>query len=88
MGVSFQAVREYKIIECWSAVSGWCRVTPKRTATPFALPYINKHLCDLEFRSHMLRRALIDRIKASNDVPTKLAVSITGQSSGGSDFYT
>jgi integrase len=49
---------------------------------------INKHLRDLEFRSHMFRHALIDRLKACNDVPTRLAESITGHSSGGSDFNT
>ena len=49
---------------------------------------INKHLRDLEFRSHMFRHALIDRLKACNDVPTRLAESITGHCSGGSDFNT
>lgn len=49
---------------------------------------INKHLRDLEFRSHMFRHALIDRLKACNDIPTRLAESITGHSSGGSDFNT
>lgn len=49
---------------------------------------INKHLRDLDFRSHMFRHALIDRLKACNDVPTRLAESITGHSSGGSEFNT
>jgi len=49
---------------------------------------INKYLRDLEFRSHMFRHALIDRLKACNDIPTRLAESITGHSSGGSDFNT
>lgn len=49
---------------------------------------INKHLRDLEFRSHMFRHALIDRLKSCNDIPTRLAESITGHSSGGSDFNT
>ena len=47
---------------------------------------INKYLKELEFRSHMFRHALVDRLKACNDVPTRLAESITGHSSGGSDF--
>ena len=47
---------------------------------------MNKCLADLEFRSHMFRHGLIDRMKACNDIPTRLAESITGHSSGGSDF--
>jgi hypothetical protein len=34
----------------------------------------------------MFRHALIDRMKACNDIPTRLAESITGHSSGGSEF--
>ena len=40
------------------------------------------------FRSHLFRHALIDRLKACNDIPTRLAESITGHSSGGSEFNT
>jgi integrase len=47
---------------------------------------LNKHLKDLDFRSHMFRHALIDRMKACNDIPTRLAESITGHASGGSEF--
>jgi len=47
---------------------------------------LNKHLKDLDFRSHMFRHALIDRMKACNDIPTRLAESITGHCSGGSEF--
>ena len=47
---------------------------------------MNKYLAELEFRSHMFRHALIDRMKACNDIPTRLAESITGHSSGGSEF--
>jgi integrase len=47
---------------------------------------INKYLGDFQFRSHMFRHALIDRMKAQNDIPTRLAESITGHSSKGSDF--
>ena len=45
-----------------------------------------KYLADLEFRSHMFRHGLIDPMKACNDIPTRLAESITGHSSGGSEF--
>jgi len=47
---------------------------------------MNKYLSDLDFRSHMFRHALIDRMKACNDIPTRLAESITGHSSGRSEF--
>lgn len=47
---------------------------------------INKHLRPFEFRSHMFRHALVDRLKACNDIQTKLAESITGHSSAGSEF--
>jgi integrase len=47
---------------------------------------MNKSLKDLGFRSHMFRHAFIDRLKANNDIPTKLAESITGHSRGGSEF--
>ena len=47
---------------------------------------MNKYLSDLDFRSHMFRHALIDRMKACNDIPTRLAESITGHYSGGSKF--
>lgn len=49
---------------------------------------INKTLRPFGFRSHMFRHALIDRLKACNDVPTRLAESITGHSSGKSEFHT
>ena len=47
---------------------------------------INKTLSRFGFRSHMFRHALIDRMKSCNDIPTRLAESITGHSSGGSHF--
>jgi hypothetical protein len=34
----------------------------------------------------MFRHAIIDRMKACNDIPTRLAESITGHYSGGSEF--
>lgn len=47
---------------------------------------IKKTLKDFDFKSHMFRHAIIDRMKARNDIPTRLAESITGHSSGGSEF--
>lgn len=47
---------------------------------------MNKCLKDLGFRSHMFRHAFVDRVKACNDIPTKLAESITGHSRGRSEF--
>jgi integrase len=47
---------------------------------------INKHLRSFEFRSHMFRHALVDRLKACDDIQTKLAESITGHSSAGSEY--
>jgi integrase len=49
---------------------------------------IRKTLKRYKFRSHLFRHALIDRLKACNDIPTRLAESITGHSSGGSEFNT
>lgn len=47
---------------------------------------IKKTLKEFDFKSHMFRHAIIDRLKACNDIPTRLAESITGHSSGGSEF--
>lgn len=47
---------------------------------------IKQSLKKFGFRSHMFRHALIDRMKACNDIPTRLAESITGHSSGNSQF--
>jgi integrase len=49
---------------------------------------IRKTLKQYKFRSHLFRHALIDRLKACNDIPVRLAESITGHSSGGSEFNT
>jgi len=49
---------------------------------------IRKTLKRYKFRSHLFRHALIDRLKACNDIPTRLAEIITGHSSGGSEFNT
>ena len=47
---------------------------------------LNKRMKDLDFRSHMFRHALVDRMKACNDIPTKVAESITGHSRGNSEY--
>jgi len=47
---------------------------------------MNKNLKELKWRSHMFRHAFIDRLKACGDIPVKLAESITGHSSGKSEF--
>ncbi len=47
---------------------------------------MNKNLKDYQWRSHMFRHAFIDRLKACGDIPIKLAESITGHSSGKSEF--
>jgi integrase len=47
---------------------------------------INKTLRQFQFRSHMFRHAIIDRMKACNDIPVRVAESITGHASGKSEF--
>ena len=47
---------------------------------------LNKCLRPYAFRSHMFRHAIIDRIKACNDIPVPLAESITGHGKGGTNF--
>ncbi len=50
---------------------------------------MNKYLSDLQFRSHMFRHALIDRMKALNNISIPLAESITGHSTrNASEFHT
>jgi integrase len=50
---------------------------------------INKYLFELEFRSHMFRHALIDRMKALNNISIPLAESITGHSTkNASEFHS
>lgn len=51
-----------------------CSATIKQTLKPFS------------FRSHMFRHSIIDRMKACNDIPARVAESITGHSSGKSEF--
>lgn len=47
---------------------------------------IHKTLLEFEFHSHLFRHAFVDRLKACNDIPIRLAESITGHYSGGSEF--
>jgi integrase len=47
---------------------------------------IHKTLLEFQFHSHLFRHAFIDRLKACNDIPIRLAESITGHYSGGSEF--
>ena len=60
----------------------------KHNGANFCSAAINKCLVSFKFRSHMFRHAIIDRMKACNDIPVRLAESITGHSSGGSEFDT
>jgi integrase len=86
--VSLQAARELHRLSVLASSEWLVPHYAKENGNCSCSAIINKHLRDLEFRSHMFRHALIDRLKACNDVPTRLAESITGHSSGGSDFNT
>lgn len=88
VGVSLQAVRELHHLSVLASSEWLVPRYAKENGNASCSAIINKHLRDLEFRSHMFRHALIDRLKACNGVPTRLAESITGHSSGGSDFNT
>ena len=88
VGVSLQAARELHRLSVLASSEWLVPHYAKENGNCSCSAIINKHLRDFEFRSHMFRHALIDRLKACNDVPTRLAESITGHSSGGSDFNT
>jgi integrase len=88
VGVSLQAAQELHNLSVLARSEWLVPRYAKENGNASCSAIINKHLRDLEFRSHMFRHALIDRLKACNDVPTRLAESITGHSSGGSDFNT
>jgi integrase len=88
VGVSLQAAIELEKISVLASSEWLVPRYARENGNTSCSAIINKHLRDLEFRSHMFRHALIDRLKACNDVPTRLAESITGHSSGGSDFNT
>jgi integrase len=47
---------------------------------------LNNYMRHLNFRTHMFRHALIDRLKACGDVPVPIAESITGHGSNQSEF--
>jgi integrase len=86
-GVSLDAAKElYKIAKrCNSEwfVPAYARQNGNTSCSAI----INKTLRKYEFRTHMFRHAIIDRMKACNDIPTNLAESITGHSSGKSHFH-
>jgi integrase len=86
--VSLQAAKELHNLSVLASSEWLVPRYAKENGNGSCSAIINKHLRDLEFRSHMFRHALIDRLKACNDVPTRLAESITGHCSGGSDFNT
>ena len=85
-GVSLEAAKElYKIAERKN--SEW--LVPqyaRHNGNTSCSQIIKKTLKQFDFKSHMFRHAFIDRLKARNDIPIRLAESITGHSSGGSDF--
>jgi integrase len=86
-GVSLDAAKElYKIAKrCNSEwfVPAYARQNGNTSCSAI----INKTLRKYEFRTHMFRHAIIDRMKSCNDIPTNLAESITGHSSGKSHFH-
>jgi integrase len=85
-GVSYEAAKKlYK--RAWQLGSEWLVPQYARdNGNTTCSATMNKCLKDLGFRSHMFRHAFVDRVKACNDIPTKLAESITGHSRGGSEF--
>lgn len=88
VGASYDAAVELNNISRWYDSQWLVPQYARENGNASCSAIINKYLRDLEFRSHMFRHALVDRLKACNDVPTRLAESITGHSSGGSDFNT
>jgi integrase len=86
VGASYDAAVELNNISKWYDSPWLVPQYARENGNASCSAIINKYLKDLEFRSHMFRHALVDRLKACNDVPTRLAESITGHSSGGSDF--
>ena len=86
VGASYDAAVELNNISRWYDSPWLVPQYARENGNASCSAIINKYLKDLEFRSHMFRHALVDRLKACNDVPTRLAESITGHSSGGSDF--
>ena len=86
VGASYDAAVELNNISRWYDSPWLVPQYARENGNASCSAIINKYLKNLEFRSHMFRHALVDRLKACNDVPTRLAESITGHSSGGSDF--
>ena len=72
MGVCLQAVRK---LHHQTVTASSERLVPryaKGNGNDSCSAIIKKQLRDLEFRTHIFRLALIDRLKACNDVPTRL----------------
>ena len=87
-GASLEAARKLHA-KATSMGSEWLAPQyAKHNGANYCSAAINKCLASFKFRSHMFRHAIIDRMKACNDIPTRLAESITGHSSGGSEFDT
>jgi integrase len=85
-GVSLDAAKALHAIATRKKSSWFIPAYARDNGNTSCSAIINKTLKKFEFRSHMFRHALIDRMKACNDIPTRLAESITGHSSGGSHF--
>lgn len=85
-GISLDAARELYERALFRKSSWLLPSYAKENGNGSCSAAMNKALKDLDFRSHMFRHGFIDRLKACNDIPTRLAESITGHSSGGSEF--
>lgn len=87
-GVSLDAAKKLYSIAKKNRSEWFVHNYARRNGNTSCSAIINKSLRDLGFRSHMFRHAIIDRMKACNDIPTRLAESITGHTSGKSHFNT
>jgi integrase len=86
LGVSLDAARKLQAI-AKDEKSEW--LVPhyaRENGSTSCSAILNKCLRAYSFRSHMFRHAIIDRIKACNDIPVPLAESITGHGKGGTNF--
>lgn len=87
-GVSLEAAKELYMIAKRKNSEWFVPRYARHNGNTSCSQIIKKTLLQYDFRSHMFRHAFIDRLKARNDIPIRLAESITGHSSGGSDFDT
>jgi integrase len=86
-GVSLDAAKELVRISNKMGSQWFAAAYARDNGNTSCSAIIRKTLKDYDFRSHMFRHAIIDRMKACNDIPTHLAESITGHSSGKSHFH-